>query len=186
MLAPGRLWLAGKRWSAGRRWWSAPGLVPTRGARSAGAEVGHDEVGAITRPLHQLGVALVGAAGPGAGRVLRHPERDVSAGKLGQPDRLGHLDVPDLVEQRCDVLPAGLLQEQVVPLGDDEADPARDADLAVDLLLFESVLARAGYATRNALRNSMRMLVRHELRVPVGGVWVRAPGGQAKTSCPQI
>ena len=83
----------------------------------------------------QRGVALVAAHDPRARVLGRLAELDVALDQPLDPQLLVGLDVPGLVEQRPDARPAASPTQQVVALGDDQRDLARDGDRARDRLL---------------------------------------------------
>ena len=70
------------------------------------------------------------------------PVLDVPRGQTDDPSRFVAVDVPALVEQRPDALPAVLVVQQVVAFGDHRGVPRFDRDRIGDRLLEKAIEAR--------------------------------------------
>ena len=93
-------------------WWD------TEGPHQADRD---DQVGLGSSRGDQVGVAFVGAGGPGRCRGGFLAEPDVAGDEPAQALVGVEVDVPDFVELGPDLVPTVVAEEQVVAFGDDQS-----------------------------------------------------------------
>jgi hypothetical protein len=106
----------------------APGRLLAAGRRGRRGCVLDDECAAEASWCHQAGIAFVitGCTPFGEGCVVVEPH--VPGGESAQAFVLFEFHEPGFMQEGCDLVPWGIVKEQLVALGDDQACFRRDGD----------------------------------------------------------